>query len=93
MSTLSLVIGLKPVFREKAQVVETVDAQVRSWVKQMNALMQRHQGVGLGANMVGLLKRIVVIDLTQAGVQHQYTMINPVVTPITTERQTFEERH
>lgn len=53
--------------------------------------LYREQGVGIGANMVGLLKRIIVIDLQQDGKKSPLGMINPVLIQTSQETQVFEE--
>lgn len=91
MLTLPLVIAPDPIFRRTALPVERVDDQVRAEIAAMFETLAREQGVGLGANMVGLLKRIIVIDLKEGGVSNPLPMINPEVTWTSDETQTFRE--
>lgn len=91
MSRLELVIAPHPIFRQSARRVETVDDETRADVTAMFDTLYREKGVGIGANMVGLLKRIIVIDLQQDGKKTPVAMINPVVTQTSQETQTFEE--
>jgi peptide deformylase len=57
----------------------------------MFATIYLERAVGLGANMVGILKRIAVVDLQENGVRVPYTFINPDITWRSKETQTFEE--
>ncbi|GLQ07326.1 peptide deformylase [Sneathiella chinensis] len=91
MSSLSLVIGPHPVFRQKAIPVAEVDDTVRREVADMFDVLYRHQGVGIGANMVGLLKRIIVIDLQEGGQKKPLAMINPDILETSESTQEFEE--
>ena len=52
----------EPVLRQKAQKVDVVDASIRQTLADMLETMYAGNGVGLAANQVGLLKRLVVID-------------------------------
>ena len=49
------------------------------------------RGVGMGANMVGLLKQIVVIDLQEDGKRSPMAMINPEIIWRSEETQTYLE--
>lgn len=91
MLTLPLVIAPHPIFRKVAEPIDTIDDEVREQVKAMFDTLYREQGVGLGANMVGLLKRIIVIDLKEDGKKSPIAMINPDLTWTSVEQQTFEE--
>ena len=91
MISLPLIIAPDPVFRMTAEPVNEVDDQTRAEVKAMFDTLYREQGVGLGANMVGLLKRIIVVDLQEEGKKAPLAMINPEITKLSGETQTFEE--
>ena len=52
----------EPVLRQKAEKVASVDASIRKTLADMLETMYAGNGVGLAANQVGLLKRLVVID-------------------------------
>lgn len=91
MSRLELVIAPHPIFHQIAQPVEKVDDETRADVVAMFDTLYREQGVGIGANMVGLLKRIIVIDLQKDGKKTPLAMINPVVARASPETQVFEE--
>ena len=48
---------------KKSKEVEKIDERVEELVKDMIETMHKYNGVGLAAVQVGVLKRIVVIDL------------------------------
>lgn len=64
-----------PVLMARCGEVTRVDAQLRGWISQMQALVAEHNGLGLAANQVGLPYRIFV---TQDDVY-----INPVIKNMT----------
>ena len=51
------------ILRKKAREVEVVDEKIRELIEDMIETMHKYNGVGLAAPQVGVLKRIVVIDL------------------------------
>jgi len=55
-----------PVLRQKAKPVEKVDARVAKIMKDMLETMYAEDGVGLAANQVGLLERIIVVDVSHS---------------------------
>lgn len=59
---LKLVIGPNPVLEQVAAPVTEVTDETREIAKQMLLIMRHGNGVGLAANQVGLLQRIIVID-------------------------------
>jgi peptide deformylase len=48
-------------------------------------------GIGLGANMVGVLKRIIVVKMQQETGLVSYAMVNPEILESSKETQTIEE--
>ena len=51
------------ILRKKSREVEKVDEKIKELVKAMLETMYKNNGVGLAAPQVGILKRVVVIDL------------------------------
>ena len=51
------------ILRKKAREVEEVDDKIRELIEDMIETMHKYNGVGLAAPQVGILKRVVVIDL------------------------------
>ena len=91
MTKLSLIIAPDPIFSKHAEPVSHVDDSIRQLISEMFEVLYREQGVGLGANMVGLLKRIIVIDLQEGGIKTPLAMINPEIMASSDEMQTHEE--
>jgi peptide deformylase len=55
----------QPSLRRKAKVVRTFDDDLRSTVAGMFETMRNAGGIGLAGNQVGLLQRVIVMDLSE----------------------------
>jgi len=66
------------ILKKKSKEVEVIDEKTRELIKDMIDTMHEFDGVGLAAVQVGLLKRIVVIDLYDE--KPILKLINPVIT-------------
>jgi peptide deformylase len=65
-----------PVLRKKCRKVETADDHVRQILSDMvDTMYQTPNGGGLAANQVGILKRLVVMDMGSG----LYQLINPEI--------------
>ena len=51
------------ILRKKSRKVEVIDEKIKTLVEDMLETMYKYNGVGLAAPQVGILKRVVVIDL------------------------------
>lgn len=91
MQKLQLVYAPNAIFRKKALPVEAVNDRVRALIDQMFEVLQIENGIGLGANMVGLLERIVVINMWERDKLLTYSMVNPEIIESSKETQVFEE--
>ena len=77
------------ILKKKSREVEKIDDKVLELIKDMLETMHKLNGLGLAAVQVGILKRIVVIDLYEEGVE-PYILINPEIIK-TKGEQTVEE--
>lgn len=91
MAKLSLLQGYHPIFRKKALSVESVDDTIRATIAQMFDILYEAGGVGLGANMVGLLQRIAIVDLQTDGRRDPLAFINPDIIWRSEDLQTHTE--
>lgn len=78
-----------PILSKVSREVEEVNDKVKQLVQDMFDTMHKADGLGLAAVQVGILKRIVVIDLYD-GVS-KFVLINPVITKAEGEKVEFEE--
>jgi len=65
-----------PVLKTRAAPVETFDESLVRLAEGMLATMREHDGVGLAANQVGQLKRVLVASVED----EDYVIVNPVLT-------------
>ena len=65
MTTRKILIEPDPILRKKSSPLEKVDDQTRKLMKDMLETMYKAPGIGLAAAQIGILKRIVVIDITK----------------------------
>ena len=77
------------ILKKKSREVDVIDEKIITLVNDMIETMHKYNGVGLAAVQVGILKRIVVIDLYEEGVE-PYILINPEIVK-TKGEQTVEE--
>ncbi len=63
------------VLRKISKPVDTIDKKILALLEDMADTMYRADGVGLAAPQIGILKRMVVIDVGDG----LYEMINPVI--------------
>lgn len=79
-----------PVLREEAAAVEAVDDGLRALARDMFDTMYESDGVGLAANQVGVLKRLIVVDPREQDVTPM-ALVNPRVVVTGDEDERAEE--
>src|SRR4029434_10215092 len=92
MALLPILTAPDPALKKISQPVKQVDASVR---KLMDALLEtRYQapGIGLAAPQVGVLKRVIVLDLAREGEAPQPLRIaNPEIVWVSEDDATYNE--
>jgi len=63
MTIKKILIEPDPILRKKCEPLEKVDNEIRKLMKDMIETMYKAPGIGLAAIQIGILKRIVVIDI------------------------------
>lgn len=76
------------ILKKKSKEVEEIDDKTKELIKDMIDTMHKYDGVGLAAVQVGILKRIVVIDLYDE--KPIIKLINPVITKTKGEQEVDE---
>ena len=81
MPKLKILIAPDPVLKKRSERVERVDAPTRRLMDDMLETMHAANGIGLAAPQVGVLKRIIVVDVTapQEQAPQPYRMANPEI--------------
>lgn len=75
MDSFSIRLYGDPVLRKKAEPVTKIDATLRRLLRSMAQTMYDADGVGLAAPQVGVLQRVVVIDVGEGLLE----LINPEI--------------
>lgn len=65
------------ILKKKSREVEKIDDRLQTLIDDMIDTMHKYEGVGLAAVQVGILKRVLVIDLYDD--KGPIVMINPVI--------------
>jgi peptide deformylase len=99
MAKLPLVYLPDPRLREVSTPFERVDDDVRRLADNMFETMEKHEGLGLAGVQVGVLKRIVVLDLPNGDdigkpedrVPNRIVLINPKIIRLGDKMRTHEE--
>ena len=65
------------ILSKRAREIEVIDDKIKELAQDMIDTMHKWDGVGLAGPQVGVLKRIIVIDLYEEGTQ--FVLINPVL--------------
>ena len=70
-----------PLLRQKAKNLKTVTSNDIDLSKKMIDIMLKAPGVGLAANQVGILKKIITVNIhnEQKGTDNIYTLFNPQI--------------
>ena len=70
-----------PLLRKKSRVIENIDDKVKQLLEDMyDTLKSSNDGIGIAAPQVGVLKRVIIVDLSDEGGEGPYKLINPVIT-------------
>ncbi len=76
------------ILKKKSREVEVIDEKIQTLIDDMIETMHKYNGVGLAAVQVGVLKRIVTIDLYDDN--GPIVMINPVIIKTKGEQEVDE---
>ena len=103
MTVLSIVEAPDARLRTVCEPVAEVDDAVRALVADMIETMYAANGIGLAAPQVGVLRRVVVVDLQERGepespqgeaperVREPHAYINPEIVAVSDEHSTYNE--
>lgn len=77
------------ILSKKSRPIEVIDDKIRELAEDMFDTMHKFDGLGLAGVQVGILKRIIVIDLYD-GVS-KFALINPEIVEMSEETAEIEE--
>lgn len=91
MAILKLVYAPNEIFRKKAEIITEITEEIKLLAHDMLHTMYVERAIGIGANMVGVLKQIAVVDLQENGIRKPLIMINPKIISVSSQTQIFQE--
>ena len=92
MSKRNIVIEPDPILRKKSEPLEEVNNDLRKLMDEMLETMYEAPGIGLAAVQVGILKRLIVIDVSKDKEKKDpLFLINPEITFKSNKTSTYEE--
>ena len=92
MSLRKIVIEPDPILRKKSESLEKVDDKIRELLDDMLETMYAAPGIGLAAVQVGILKRIIVIDISKNKEKKTpLFLINPEIISKSKKTSVYEE--
>ncbi|NBX03849.1 MAG: peptide deformylase [Alphaproteobacteria bacterium] len=99
MAILPILIAPDPILKTKSERIDTIDESIRQLAADMFETMYNEEGIGLAAVQVGVLKRILVTDVTwrtreemgdiESG--EQYVLINPEIIEDSGDEHVYKE--
>ena len=92
MSQRKIVIEPDPILRKKSEPLEKVDDEIRELLDDMLETMYAAPGIGLAAVQVGILKRIIVIDISKDKEKKDpLFLVNPEIIQKSKKTSVYEE--
>jgi len=94
MTVLPILIAPHPTLKAKAKPVKVVSDELRTLLDDMLETMYDAPGIGLAANQIGSLERVLVMDCGSRDddeAPRPLKIINPVITGASEELSSYEE--
>ena len=77
------------ILKKKSRKIEVIDDRIKQLAEDMFDTMHKWDGLGLAAVQVGILKRIIVIDLYDD--VSKFCLINPEIVEMSDEKEEIQE--
>lgn len=77
------------ILKKKSKDVDVIDDKIKELIKDMIETAHKYNGVGLAAVQVGILKKVVIIDLYEEGLE-PFVLINPYIIEQSGEQEVDE---
>lgn len=93
MAILDILVAPHPTLAKKAEEVTEVTDEIRQTLDDMLETMYKAPGIGLAANQVGVLKRMIVVDIANPEEEEPkpYKLINPRVVEESADHSVYQE--
>ena len=82
-----------PILRQKSLDLKSIEKEDLLLAEEMMDIMKRAPGVGLAANQIGVLKKIVTINIQdkEKNLDNKYVLFNPKIISFSKEKVIMEE--
>ena len=88
----NIIIEPDPILRKKCEPLEKMDANTKKLMDDMLETMYQAPGIGLAAVQIGILKRLVVIDISKdEEKKNPIFLINPEIVNLSEQTSVYEE--
>lgn len=91
MALLEILRAPHPLLKTKAKPVEAIDGALRQLAADMFETMYKAPGIGLAAPQIGVLQRLVVVDVAEGDERRPLVLVNPEIDWSSDEVATAEE--
>ena len=92
MSLRNIVVEPDPILRKKSENLEKVDDELKKLLDDMLETMYAAPGIGLAAVQIGILKRLIVIDISKENEKkNPLFLINPKIISKSESTSIYEE--
>ncbi len=92
MALLPILTAPDPRLKKKSQPVKAVDGEIRQLMDDMLETMKAAPGIGLAAPQVGVLRRVIVLEIEREGTSvGPLFMANPEIIDVSDEDATYNE--
>ena len=92
MSKRKIIIEPDPILRKKSVPLEKVDNDLKKLMDDMLLTMYEAPGIGLAAVQIGILKRLIVIDITkEEEKKNPLFLVNPEIISQSKNKTIYEE--
>ncbi len=92
MSIKDIITVPSEILKKKSEPIEKVGKNEKKLIKDLFDTMYASKGIGLAAVQVGILKRILVIDVSNKDEQKKpISLINPIIKRLSDDTSVYEE--
>ena len=88
---LKIITSPDPLLNQVCEPCDLHDRSLKKLAKQMERVMYASDGVGIAAPQVGVLKRLIVIDVSPEDVRDPLVLVNPEILELDGVLETDEE--
>ena len=92
MTTKEIITVPNEILKKVSEPIEKVGINEKKLINDLFETMYHSKGIGLAADQVGILKRVLVVDVSSKDEKNQpMALINPVIKNLSTDMSVYEE--